>query len=342
MHLAVKASKRKFFFVVSCIVLFFTIILCSNFGSADIDVYSTVKIILKKIPLINELIDTNNIDSVKSTIILKIRLPRILAATLVGAGLSVVGTSFQGMFKNPMADPYVLGISSGAALGATIGIILGVTPTIFAFIGSLAVTIIVYGVAKVGNKLPTVNLLLAGISISYFISALISLLMILNREKIEKVILWTMGSVSSAGWRQVVILSITVIIGSIIIYVFSKDLNVILVGEETAKSLGIEVEKVKKVLIIVASFMVAVIVSSSGTIGFVGLIIPHMIRLIIGPDNRRVIPFSAIFGGIFLVLCDTFARTAVEPTELPVGAITALIGAPLFIYLLYKSKRKII
>lgn len=214
--------------------------------------------------------------------------------------------------------------------------------TISAFLGAIAATIVVYNISKVGSKISTVHLLLAGISVSFLLSSLISILMIFNHDEIEKIVLWTMGSVSTASWKHVFILLPVVFVGAAFIYSFARDLNTMLMGDEAAKSMGVEVDAVKKLLMILSSIVVATIVSVSGIIGFVGLIIPHTTRLILGSDHRVLIPFSATLGAIFMIVCDTLARSLVPPIEIPVGAITALFGAPYFIYLLNKSKKKVL
>jgi iron complex transport system permease protein len=324
-------------------------LISSTFGTANISFMETLRVILNKIPFINNLVSTSEIPKNHILIILKIRLPRIFLSALVGMGLSVVGASFQAIFKNPMADPYILGISSGAALGAALGfvfklessILSSAAITITAFIGSILTTILVYNIARVKNKIPTTTLLLAGISVSFLLSSLISVIMVFNRDQVEKIVFWTMGSVSTANYNEIILLIPFFIVGVSIILFLSKDLNIILTGDETAKSLGIEVEKVKKIVLIVSSMIVAACVSVSGVIGFVGLIIPHVVRMLFGPDNRRLMPFSLIFGAAFMVISDTLARTIASPAEIPVGAVTALFGSPYFIYLLIKSKKKV-
>lgn len=281
-------------------------------------------------------------------IVLNLRLPRIILAALIGMGLSMVGAAFQAIFKNPMADPYVLGVSSGAAVGATTAIVLGLNTvflgigiiTISAFIGSLITTFVVYNIARIGNKIPTVTLLLSGVAVSFFLSSIISLLMVFNRDDLAKIIFWTMGSVSTATWQQVITLMPFITICFILMIAYSKDLNIMLMGDETAKSLGVEVEKVKRLILILSSIVIAVCVSVSGVIGFVGLIIPHIVRMIFGSNHKVLIPFSLIFGALFMIIADTFSRTLAAPAEIPIGAITSLIGAPYFIYLLMKLKKK--
>jgi iron complex transport system permease protein len=349
MPLLKKTKFTKSYFIVGIVVLFAIMILSVNLGMADISYKQTAKIILNKLPFIGNLISIKGINEGYQLIIINLRLPRILMAALVGAGLSVVGTSYQGIFKNPMADPYVLGISSGAAFGATLAIIsglqihiLGVGLTTFcAFIGAIVTTLVVYNIARVGNKIPSVTLLLAGIALSYLLSAAISLIMIFNRDEIEKIVMWTMGNLASASWSEVLILTVLIGVCILVVYFFAKDLNLMLLGDESAKNLGVEVDKVKRIIMFVATLIVAGAVSFSGIIGFVGLIIPHTIRLLFGPDHKVVIPFSALGGAIFLIICDTIARTIAPPAEIPVGIITSLFGVPFFLYLLYKSKRNV-
>lgn len=345
-------NKKHFksMFCVFLIVLFFIIIIAATLGSADIPFKESLWIILNKVPIFNNFISIAGVSENHRLIILKIRLPRILLAALVGMGLSTVGLSFQAMFKNPMADPYVLGISSGAAVGAAIGFVLGFelsflgasAITIAAFLGSILTTILVYNIARVKNKIPTNTLLLAGISMSFLLSSLLSVIMVFNREDVERIVFWTMGSVSSASYTEILVILPFLLIGLLIMMSFSKDLNIILTGDETAKSLGIEVETIKKILLISSSMIVAACVSVSGIIGFVGLIIPHIVRMLLGPDYRVVLPFSAVAGAAFMIISDTLARTVASPAEIPVGAITSLFGAPYFIYLLIKQKRKVL
>jgi iron complex transport system permease protein len=307
-------------------------------------------IIASRIPIINKLVDLNNINETSRIIILSLRLPRILLAALAGAGLSVVGTSYQGIFKNPMADPYVLGISSGAALGATCAIVSGAgynfagmsLITVCAFTGAIFTAFAVYNIARVGSRVPNVTLLLSGVAVSFLLSSIISLVMIFKREQIERIVMWTMGSLSTASWNQIEILLITVLPAMIIIFSFSRDLNVLLLGEETAKNLGVDADKVKRIVLVISTIIVAVIVSFSGIIGFVGLIVPHTVRLILGSNHKRVIPYSAFGGAIFLILCDTIARSLIPPSEIPVGIITSLFGVPFFLILLYKTKKKVL
>ncbi len=209
-----------------------------------------------------------------------------------------------------------------------------------AFLGAIITVVCVYQIARVGTRVPSVTLLLAGVAVSSMASAVISVLMIFNRDQADTIIFWTMGSVSAARWGQVSYLLPVVIIGTLIIIIYAKDLNLMMAGDDTAHNLGVEIDRSKRVLLIVSSMMIAFIVSSSGVIGFVGLIVPHAIRLLLGPDHRVLIPFSALGGAIFMIICDTIARTILAPMEIPVGAITALFGAPYFVFLLNKTKKR--
>ena len=331
------------------ICLIFSIVIFSTMGTANIKVLDTFKIIGSKLPLIGKKMDVTNISDSYKTIILNIRLPRVLLGVLVGASLASAGAAFQGLFKNPMADPYVIGISSGAALGASIAIILGMRSTIlglspvsiFAFIGSLLTVFTVYYISKVKNRVPVNTLLLSGIAIGQFLTAIMSFLMVVYTKNMEKIIFWTLGSLSGKGWDPLIRISLPTIISIIILNFFARDLNVILTGEESAESLGVDVEKIKIYILILSSFITSMVVSVSGIIGFVGLIIPHIVRLIVGPDHRVLLPSSALFGGIFMIFADTIARTIISPIEVPVGIITAMFGGPFFIYLLRKKKKEI-
>lgn len=338
-----KRSFYKTIFLCCFLLLIVMIVFVSTLGVANITFVNSLKIIIEKIPFINKYIDMKDVINTHRIIIWQIRLPRILLAGIVGMGLSVVGVTFQSMFKNPMADPYVLGVSSGAALGATLSIVLGLPfINIWAFCGAILTVLFVFQISKIGTKVQSITLLLAGIAISSMMSSIISVLMIFNRDKIEMIIFWIMGSVSAASWKHVSILLPVTLIGITVIMFFARELNLFLVGDDSAKSLGVETDKVKKILLVISSVIIAFTVSVSGIIGFVGLIIPHAIRLIIGPDHRALIPFSALGGALFMIICDTIARTIIPPTEIPVGAVTAIFGSPYFIYLLYRSKKKVL
>jgi iron complex transport system permease protein len=279
-------------------------------------------------------------------IVLNIRLPRVLMAMVSGAGLSVCGVAFQAIFRNPLSDPYVLGVSSGASLGAALAIIVGLDGVLWgvsglSFITALATVLLIIGISSMGNRLHTTTLLLAGISINFLISALISLLMILNQQEMDRIIFWTMGSLASANFENVAITAFFVLIGVVVISLYARDLNALLLGSQTARNIGINVEKTKKIILLFSTLMIGVIVSFTGVIGFVGLVVPHIVRLSVGADNRRILPYSLLGGMLFMLVSDIVARVAIPPSELPIGSITSLIGSPIFIYLLFNAKKKL-
>ncbi|MEW6243627.1 MAG: iron chelate uptake ABC transporter family permease subunit [Bacillota bacterium] len=276
------------------------------------------------------------------TIILDIRLPRVLASAMVGAALAVAGTTFQALFRNPMADPYVIGASSGAALGATVAILLnpgfrvlgvGAVPSL-AFVGALVTVLVVYHLARVGHAVSVITLLLAGIAVGSFLSAIVSLLMYFSGERLHQVVFWLMGGFDGARWLYLKAALPYFTLGVAIVVFHTRELNCILMGDESARHLGINVERARKMLLAGATLLTATAVSQSGLIGFVGLIVPHVTRMIAGPDHSLLIPASALGGAAFMVAADTLARTVIAPTELPVGLVTALGGGPFFIYIL--------
>ncbi|WP_409338691.1 vitamin B12 ABC transporter permease BtuC [Halalkalicoccus ordinarius] len=268
------------------------------------------------------------------TIVMRIRLPRVLLAAVVGFALATAGTVMQGFFRNPMADPSIIGVSSGAAVGAVASIVLplgvGLRPA--AFVGAVVTAFAVYLVASEGGRTPVATLLLAGIAIQTFLGAVISYLLINSGESLEQAVYWLMGHLHNSTWSEVGLSLPVVIPVFVLLLIYAPDLNVLLLGEEDAQTLGIEVERTKRVLLAAASVITAAGVAVSGVIGFVGLIVPHMMRLLVGPDHRILLPTSALAGSVFLVATDTLARSG--PAEVPVGIVTAALGAPFFLYLL--------
>jgi iron complex transport system permease protein len=339
-------SRWKLIIIVLIIALMLSIILSLNVGFAQIPFSTILKILAKQVPFLGNLVDSSNVSYVEEIIILQIRMPRILAGALVGAALAAAGVVYQGIFKNPMADPYVLGVSAGAAVGASLAIVLGIGFTLLegsavafsAFAGSLLAVFVVYNISRVGSRVPVTTLLLSGIAVSIFLSAIVAVLQVIAGERLHVVVFWLMGGFSYVEWKDVWITLPLVCLGTVAIYFYARDLNLLALGEETAQHLGVDVEKVKKFLLVFGSLITASAVSISGLIGFVGLMIPHMTRILIGPDHRILLPTSTIIGATLLVICDAVARVVVSPVELPVGVITALSGAPFFIYLLRKKK----
>lgn len=326
-------------------ILLFSMGVATAVGPMAIPVDKALSIILHQVPLLDNFIPVQW-TSVEESVIVQLRLPRVLSAAVVGVALAMAGVAFQCLFRNPMADPYVLGVASGAGFGASLAMILRLGFSFFgaiyaipfmASIGAISTVFLVYGIAKTGAELPVLRLLLAGIAVSSFFSALISVIMALAGEDLHAVYMWLLGGFSLSRWEYIYIAAPTVIVGFVILYAFAKDFNIILLGEEQAKQLGVEVEKVKKTVLIVSSVITAVAVSISGIIGFIGLIIPHIMRILAGPDHRILLPSSALAGASILVLCDTIARNIIRPITLPTGIITTMLGCPFFIYLLKKT-----
>lgn len=321
--------KHYFRFTLLLMLLVFLIIVVSGIG--------TVKIPLKEI--VSMLRGYGN--PTYGIILLRIRLPRIIQSAVVGIGLSVSGAFFQGLLANPLADPYILGVSSGAALGATLSIMLGlglVGTEILAFATALATIYLVISLSKIGPRSFAVTMLLAGIAVSTFLSSIISFMMLLSDHKLANIVFWMMGGFNLISWKEVLISTPVIIGGTFFMYLFARDLNAIAMGEETAEHLGVDTEKVRRIILACGSLVTATAVSVSGIVGFVGLMIPHITRLLVGPDNRILIPYSAVIGAIFLVFTDTISRTIIQPTEIPIGIITAAFGGPFFLYILKTNR----
>jgi iron complex transport system permease protein len=337
---------KTIFMGILVVTFLFVVLAGMVWGAVSIGWRSVFAILVDQLPFYQSAAATE-IGPVYRDILLQIRIPRVLLAAAVGSSLAVSGAVFQGLFRNPMADPYVIGISSGAALGAVFAMLggfslalggFGAVP-LFAFIGGIATITLVYTLARVGRAVPVMTLLLAGIAVSAFLSALVSLMTYFAGERLHMVVFWLMGGLGGATWQQVKVMIPYALVGYICVSLFSRELNAMLLGEETASHLGVDTEKVKKILLAGASLLVAAAVSTSGIIGFVGLVVPHFVRLVAGPDHRFLLPASAILGGTLLIATDTLARVIIAPTELPVGIITALIGAPMFVYLLKKRRK---
>ncbi|HEY5537265.1 MAG TPA: iron chelate uptake ABC transporter family permease subunit [Acetobacterium sp.] len=339
-----KRNFKKYAIPLSIIICILVIYTCTLVGITSISFFDANKILLNQIFHIN--LGMENISEGATAIIWNVRLPRVILAFITGGALALCGAAYQGIFKNPMADPFILGVSSGAALGASIGIVMqfsssfmGLNGTaLLAFAGSFLTILIVYNISRVGRKVPVATLLLSGIAIGQSIGAFMSMLMIFNKESMAQIIFWTMGSLNGKGWGQVTMVLPYVVIGCIIMFTSVRELDIMLLGEETATQLGVDTELLKKKILFSSSLITAAVVSVTGIIGFVGLIVPHIVRMVIGPKHRTLIPFSLLFGGAFLILCDTIART-VFSQEMPVGIITAAFGGPFFVYLLRKRKK---
>ncbi|HEY8167150.1 MAG TPA: iron chelate uptake ABC transporter family permease subunit [Candidatus Limnocylindrales bacterium] len=276
-------------------------------------------------------------------IVLDLRLPRVLTAAVVGAGLAVAGTAFQGLLRNPLADPYVLGAASGAALGAAIAVIIPVSVAwlgfglvhALAFSGALIAVAIVWRLARTTSLSSLTALLLTGYAVGSLLAAGLSIAMYVSGAQLRQIVFYLLGGFSGASWPQLAAAAPLVVLGSILLLLRARSLNALLLGEETAANLGIDVRRERAIILALASLVTAAAVAVSGLIGFVGLIVPHVVRLIVGPDARLVLPLSALVGAAFLTLADLVARI---PGELPVGVVTAIIGAPFFLVILRRAR----
>jgi iron complex transport system permease protein len=287
------------------------------------------------------------VPSSTSVILFQLRLPRVLLAALVGASLAAAGAVFQALFRNPMADPAIIGVSSGAALGAIVvilagggGVLYGMGISGAAFVGALATAFLVYRLARLGPSVQVATLLLAGIAVAAIVSAAISLVMTFSGQEIRSIYFWLLGGLGARGWQAIAAAAPFVLLGTAVALSRVGDLNLTALGEERAAQLGLEVEGFKRLMLGTGSLLTAAAVSVSGLIGFVGLMTPHILRLFVGADHRRLIPASIVGGATFMVLADLLARTVVAPEEIPVGAVTAVLGGPFFLYLLRRERRR--
>ncbi len=312
-------------------------------GSTPIPPLAVVRVLLAQIPTGSV---TPDWSPQVEAIILQIRLPRVMLMALSGLSLAVSGAAYQGLFRNPLADPYLIGVAAGAGLGAISAVALNLPQSplgaasvpIVAFAAALATVIIVYALSRVGQIAPTTTLILAGVAIGALVSALSTFILVSMDAQAIRVLAFLLGGYGGAGWDAVIAILPFAALGLAVMYAFARPLNVLLFDEEQARQLGIDVERVKIILIVAATLCTAAAVAFSGLIGFVGLIVPHAARLVWGPDHRRLLPASAIVGAAFLMLADLIARTLFAPRELPLGVVTAFAGAPFFLYLLRRAK----
>lgn len=325
----------------ACVVIMY---LCAVTGVASISFQDANRILLHE--LLGLDMNMEGISGGSVTIIRNVRLPRVVLGFLAGASLAVCGSGFQGIFKNPMADPFVLGVSAGAALGAAIGIIfrfdagfMGMTGiTLFAFVAAFLAIGLVYAISKVGKRVPVATLLLSGIAVNQTLTAAMSVIMIMNKQSMDQIMFWTMGSLNGKGWGQIATVLPYCLVGIALLFTSCRELDIMLTGEDTAVQLGVNVELLKKKVLFASTVITAAVISVTGIIGFVGLVVPHVVRMVAGPKHRILMPLCLVFGGTFLIICDTFARS-IAVWEIPVGIITALCGGPFFIYLLRRRKK---
>ena len=278
----------------------------------------------------------------------QIRMPRIVVGAIVGMALGVAGAAMQALFRNPMADPGVIGVSAGGALGAVVSIALGLNTLFFlalpafAFLGAMAAAFLVYGIAAVGGRFSMATLLLAGVAVASFLGAVVSAIIVAvpDNETLRGILFWLAGGLDSRSWEHVRVSAPLVLGGVAIITVMARDLDLLMLGDEDARSLGVRASTTRPALLAAASLITGAAVAVSGTIAFVGLVVPHVLRLLLGPDHRVLVPASALGGAFFVLVADTLARTVVQPAEFRVGIVTAFVGAPFFIFLLIRNKRR--
>jgi iron complex transport system permease protein len=329
--------------VVLAVLLGASVLAGVAFGSVWISPAASLRLFAWKLHLTGR---PAGIPTTTGVILFQLRLPRVLLAALVGAALAAAGAVFQGLFRNPLADPAIIGVSSGAALGA-IAVILsgggaalaGLGVPAAAFAGALATGFLVYRLARIGPAVQVATLLLAGIAVAAMISAAISMVMTFSGQDVRSIYFWLLGGLGTRGWPSLEAATPLVAIGLAVAMAFVGDLNLSVLGEERAAQLGLEIERFKRVMLATGALLAAAAVSVSGLIGFVGLMTPHILRLVIGPDHRKLIPASVLGGATFLVLADLAARTVIRPEEIPVGAVTAVLGGPFFLYLLRRDRR---
>jgi iron complex transport system permease protein len=318
------------------------IVVSTGMGYIKVPSAAVIKIIFAK--LSGKIDYLKGMDAIFPVVVVDVRLPRILCSAIVGGGLAVSGVVFQGILLNPLADPYTLGVSAGAAFGASLAILLNIgflgiySVPLFAFGGAVLTLLFVIYLTASSGGFSSNNLILSGIIVAAILSAGISLLKYIADEQVSVIIFWLMGSFGSKTWADVSLVFLSVGLGSFISIYFARDMNLMSLGNRTAASLGVDTRRVMIVLLVTASLVSAICVSVSGIIGFVGLLVPHMMRLITGPDNRRLVPVSMLAGAILLLSADTITR-AVLPTEIPIGVLTALIGGPFFCYIFRQQQR---
>ena len=349
MDLRNKEMNISFVITVLIIVAVATIILAIGFGPVRVSADVVAKILLNKLPIIGKFIEVNW-EPLASNIVLGLRLPRVLLGMTVGASLAVVGVTMQALVRNHLADPFILGVSSGASAFATMGMIFGVfgflgrySLSISAFIGAGVSIIFVYIISHIRGRINITQLLLSGVALSMIMDGLTSFIILSapNALGLHSATFWMSGSLAGARWGYLTLPAAVLLVCTVVLLLNYRSMNLLLLGEDSAGALGVNVKRTQKILIIVASLMAGVTVSVSGTIGFVGLMVPHFTRLLIGSDHKKVLPVSALLGGILVVWVDVVARMIIAPEELPVGILTAILGGPLFIWLLKRRTKNV-
>ncbi len=337
-----QARRSLFTAVVLLLLLCASMVLAATMGYMQVPAADVLHVVLARITG-----SAQHVDPVMTAVVADVRLPRILAAVLVGGVLAVCGTVFQAILLNPLADPYTLGISSGAAFGASLVIVLQVfglslpsafSVPLFAFAGSVATLFAVLGLAAGDRRLSSTSLILSGVIVAAILSAAIGFLKFLADEQVGIIIFWLMGSLSGVSWQNILLLTPVALLGLAVCLLYGRELNIMATGERAAATLGVNTVRLRWILLVTCSLMTAICVSVSGIIGFVGLIVPHLLRHLVGPDNRLLIGLSFLGGGLLLLFADTLTR-AVLPSEVPIGVLTALIGGPFFCIIFKKRQQ---
>ena len=333
-----------FTYIVLTVLMFLTLVVCVSVGSVQVPFRDTVRVIAAQIRGVKA-----PADIAYPTIISAVRLPRVLCAALTGAALSLCGGAMQGLIRNPLADGSTLGVSGGASLGAVLAIAFGITVPGLPFAGTVAMAmlfaflsllIILFLAYRLDCSLSTNTIVLIGVVYSMFTSSAMSVVITFTSEKIKQITFWTMGSLSGSTYVNALTLFAALVVFGGLIMMCARELNAFAIGEDNAKHIGVNVKRVKLIVLVSVAGLIGVCVSIGGTIGFVGLITPHILRMIVGPNHKRLLPACAFGGAIFLMLSDLAARTVFSPLELPVGVVTSLIGAVVFVYIFAASRRK--
>ncbi|WP_274363440.1 FecCD family ABC transporter permease [Paenibacillus thermotolerans] len=342
-------KKLAFWGGAGILFLLLSIVVSVSIGSAQgLSIGTVWRILLRAVPFIGDWV-VADWKSAYEQIVLDVRLPRIVLGVLVGASLSVAGAGFQGVLRNPLADPFTLGVASGSSVGAAFVILVGLQYSLFgnwtipliAFGTGLATLAAVYTLARVDGVVRRETLILAGVVVQAFLGAVVSFMVSLSDEVINSIVFWLMGSLHLRGWGYSGMVAPFLAAGLVVLLLYARTLNLFELGERSAAHLGVNVERTKWIVLSVSTLLTAAAVSVTGVIGFVGLIVPHLVRLTVGPDYRLIVPLSAVMGAVYVVWADTLARTLLSPTEIPLGVVTAFIGAPFFAYLLVKHKRSL-
>jgi iron complex transport system permease protein len=338
-------NKQLLLLICSIVLFYLTCLLAISIGSVSIPLSTIVQLIKQKIFFLNG----SEFDESYELIIFKLRMPRVFLAAIVGAALACAGAAIQGLLKNPLGDPYILGVSSGASVGAVLVMFFGISipyismftlPFVSILFGFITIFLVLRFTHLIDKQMKVETIILTGVIFSSFLSSLVSLMIALSNEELRTIIYWLLGSVSLKGWPYIWVVSPVIGLGFILILFNSRVLNALAFGEETAHHLGVNVRKRKVIILIGTSILTGAAVAVSGIIGFVGLVIPHITRIVVGADHHYLLPMSIINGATFLVLTDLVARTVIAPSEIPIGVMTALIGAPLFAYIFFQQRKE--